>query len=216
MEAELADEQRRERERKLRRLFDDTRLGERFKESTFEQWVSMPGTQKAFSEAVAMVDQWNERRETGQGLILYGPPGNGKSHLAASIINGLVSKGVLGVFLSVPELMDRIRYTYDTQNNETESAILAGLDSADLLILDDAGAERWSEWVESKLFRIIDTRYRKRKPIIVTTNLDLKALGQAVGLRSMDRLIEMCTVVELTGKSYRRLQAEQRYRERGA
>ena len=84
------------------------------------------------------------------------------------------------------------------------------LQMADLLILDDAGAEKWSSWVETTLYSIINSRYMARLPVIITSNLDLVELKEAVGYRTFDRLIETCPIIENTASSYRVEIASQR------
>ncbi|MRB85087.1 hypothetical protein GH851_31765, partial [Bacillus thuringiensis] len=84
-----------------------------------------------------------------------------KTHLAAAIANELSKQGFIVVFQSVPELLQRIRSTFNSDNKENETQIMRALLECDLLILDDIGAEKTTEWVEEKLFNVIDGRYRK-------------------------------------------------------
>ena len=82
---------------------------------------------------------------------------------------------------------------------------MRALTRADLLVLDDAGAEKWTEWTEPTLYTIIDERYSYCKPLIITTNSTLDELEKKIGDRAMDRVLEMCEIVENTGESYRKM-----------
>ena len=114
------------------------------------------------------------------------------------------------VFQSVPELLQRIRSTFNSDNKENETQIMRALLECDLLILDDIGAEKTTEWVEEKLFNVIDGRYRKELPTLYTSNLQPKELQTQVGKRSYDRMVETSLIVENRAKSYRREIAKQR------
>ncbi len=80
----------------------------------------------------------------------------------------------------------------------------------DLLVLDDAGSEKWTEWTEPTLYTIIDERYNHAKAVLITTNLNLTGLQQKIGTRAMDRIVDMCDIVETSGPSYRRERAKRR------
>ena len=202
------------RKERIDRYFQQSRLGERFRESTFDNWQEIPGAAKAFKAAREFVARWPEMRVRGEGLLFYGIPGNGKSHLAAAIVNELIPQEVAAVFQDTPELLARFRSTYQPGAEESEQALLDVLADADLLVLDDVGAEKWSEWVEMQLFRVINARYRHKRPLIVTSNLGMDKLSGAIGPRSLSRLIEMCRLIEVTAPDYRVKIAEQRGKRR--
>lgn len=202
-------EERRQKRIRIERLFNISMLGPRFAECTFNNWKHRPGSEKAYEACVDYVKNWHSKRTTGEGLIIYGTPGNGKSHLAAAIANSLLARENTVISANVPNLLLRIQATFDSKK-ETQSEIMNALQMADLLILDDAGAEKWSSWVETTLYSIINSRYMARLPVIITSNLDLVELKEAVGYRTFDRLIETCPIIENTASSYRVEIASQR------
>jgi len=205
-------EERRQKRIRIERLFNISMLGPRFAECTFDNWKPRPGSEKAYEASIEYVKNWHERNKTGEGLIMYGSPGNGKSHLGAAITNSLLARENTVIFANVPNLLLRIQATFGTSNKETQSEIMNALQLADLLVLDDAGAEKWSNWVETTLYSIVNSRYNNRLPIIVTSNLELTELKEAVGYRTFDRLLEVCPIIENTASSYRVEIASQRAR----
>jgi DNA replication protein DnaC len=208
-EAARADADRR---RRVEGLFGLSRLGPRFAEATFARWEHRPGTEAGFAAVREYADQWPP--EGGRGLIITGPVGVGKSHLAAAAVNELIPRGVSAVFQNVPELLARFKATYRQGAGEKESDLLRGLEEADLVVLDDLGAEKVTEWTESMLYQVIDARYRQKRPVVVTSNLRVygpaDTLEAAIGTRSLDRLVEVSDLVGLKGESYRRRRATER------
>ena len=207
-EAEIREAQNFAKKREIEKLFSISNLGERFSKSTFESFLDRNGSETAYKVAVKYVKTFKEWK--GESLLLWGEPGNGKTHLAAAIVNELSKKGYIVVFQSVPELLQRIRSTFNSENKENETQIMRALLECDLLILDDIGAEKTTEWVEEKLFNIIDGRYRKELPTLYTSNLEPKELKHQVGKRSYDRMVETSLTVKNEAASYRREIAKQR------
>ncbi|AFV18366.1 primosomal protein DnaI [Bacillus thuringiensis Bt407] len=207
-EAKIREAQNFAKKREIEKLFSISNLGERFSKSTFESFLDRNGSETAYKVAVKYVKTFKEW--DGESLMLWGDPGNGKTHLAAAIVNELSKKGYIVVFQSVPELLQRIRRTFNSENKENETQIMRALLECDLLILDDIGAEKTTEWVEEKLFNIIDGRYRKELPTLYTSNLEPKELKNQVGKRSYDRMVETSLTVKNEAASYRREIAKQR------
>ena len=213
LERQAQEEARRkeyERKARIERLFDLAELGPRFAECTFESWIARPGSERCLDAAKNFAEHFDRHQVSGEGLLMFGNPGNGKSHLAAAIVNAVIPRGKACVFRSVPALLKKLQETYRADARVSESEILAVLQDADLVVLDDLGAEKMTEWAESMLYYIVDQRYRWRKPLIVTTNCDLEELEERIGTRTFDRLLEMCVLVENRATSYRKEQAFKR------
>ncbi|TKV45636.1 hypothetical protein C1I58_20080 [Bacillus sp. PIC28] len=195
VEAKIREAQNFAKKREIEKLFSISNLGERFSKSTFESFLDRNGSETAYKVAVKYVKTFKEWN--GESLMLWGNPGNGKTHLAAAIVNELSKKGYIVVFQSVPELLQRIRSTFNSENKENETQIMRALLECDLLILDDIGAEKTTEWVEEKLFNIIDGRYRKELPTLYTSNLEPKELKRSTE-NLLIKIKEECLKSELS------------------
>jgi len=157
-------------------------------------------------------------KEDRPGLLFIGDPGSGKTHLAAAALRALIARGFEGVFFDYQNLLDRIRSGYDkTSESIDREAYRSALD-ADILLLDDLGAHRTTDWVEDTVTSLITHRCNNRKALIATTNLpDPDAgsglheksagapggytqritLAERIGMRARSRLFEMCKVIRM-------------------
>ncbi|WP_054704653.1 ATP-binding protein [Bacillus sp. JCM 19041] len=146
----------------------------------------------------------------GGSLGLWGTYGNGKSFLAAAVANELTSQGHIVVFQKTTQLLDKLKSTFGQKQASKYDDIIRALVTCDLLILDDIGAEKVTEWTEETFFKIIDHRYSKKRPVFYTSNLKPSELHNKIGGRSVDRLTEMCVTIENKATSYRKKLAEER------
>lgn len=197
-----------ERKQKYERYFSFSTLGKRFNGKTFDNFNASAETATALKKAKQFVNKTinaTSDEERAQGLILIGPVGTGKSHLAAATFNGLKESKAC-IFVNVPELLERIRASYSSKSNESEDDIISAVKQCDVLILDDIGAERHKgddDWATEKLFTIIDFRYRNMRPIFGTTNCTPDSLEDKIGPRIMSRLREICDLTPCLGDDYR-------------
>ncbi len=152
-------------------------------------------------------EAWELMQEGNHGILLYGSPGTGKTFYACCIANALIDQGVFALITSIPRILN-FQGGY-----EAEGIMRSELAGADLLVIDDLGAERDTSFADEQVFDIIDLRYRAKKPLIVTTNLSIKDMEEA-GIqkrRIYDRVQEMCNIrVQVDGSSIRAKVAKQK------
>jgi DNA replication protein DnaC len=194
------------------RLLDEARIPHRYRHCALDAFLTYGNAslERAVVLARRLADQFPV---VDRGLFLLGPPGVGKTHLAVAALRRVVGeKGGRGVFYDTRELLRVIRKTYDPVSRSTEGAVLDPVVSADLLVLDDLGAEKTSEWVEETLNYIVNERYSRKRLTIFTSNYDISddatdpdSLQARVGFRMYSRLHEMCEFLHLDGADYREL-----------
>ena len=156
------------------------------------------------AEAKKMVEKYIQifSRENPKNILFYGGFGVGKSHLAKVITDGVMKKGYTTVFISVPKLLRKIRSTYNRDSQISEDDVFNVLESIDLLVLDDIGAEKRSDWTDERLFDVIDSR--QGKSTIYTTNYTPDELLELFGERNFSRIVNEDTVlIEIQGENHR-------------
>jgi DNA replication protein DnaC len=186
------------------RLFSLSHLDE-LKGLTFETFL--PRGRKGLGEQQANSLEWafnGSRQYTANldgWLLIQGNYGCGKTHLAAAIANDAVGMGVATLFLTVPDLLDTLRFSYDSEDTTFE-ARFDEIRNAPLLVLDDFGTQNATGWAQEKLFQIINYRYINKLPLVVTTNLDLDEIEARIRSRLADP--ELVRNIRISAPDYRR------------
>jgi DNA replication protein DnaC len=152
-----------------------------------------PETRHALAAVRDYADDVSARLERGESLWLSGSVGTGKTTLAMAVSAAATRAGHSVAIYSLPQLLARIRRTYDAETGEDSYvAFFERLTSVDLLHIDDLGAEKRTDWVLEQLYAIVDERYGTERSMLVTTNLEETELEEQIGARTVSRLVEMC------------------------
>lgn len=206
-ERQKKKEQYEEEMARIRQMRDASMMDSKYREATFSNYRIYEQNRNAFRIARTYTDRFPEMLEENQGIIFYGPVGTGKSFTSACIANALLDNKVSVIMTSFVKILQNIQ-------TQDEAAYISILNSAKLLILDDLGTERNTDYALEKVYNIIDSRSRASKPMVLTTNLTLSEMLEAEDIRYKriyDRIFETCVPVEVPGESFRRIAAEQRF-----
>lgn len=198
--------EREENERKRRAFLDAMARMRRegFPESDMQAWTfdkADGSNDKLMSAAQRYVDNFDEFRKSGKGLLLFGTVGTGKTYAAACIANALIDKGYPVLMTNFARIANTVGGMWEGKQQYYDS-----LNKYPLLILDDLAAERKTEYMSEIVFNVIDSRYRANLPLIVTTNLtseELKHPSDISYQRTFSRLLEMCLPIKVEGKDKR-------------
>lgn len=186
-------------QKKLQELFRSAKVPERYIDKSLDNFIQFKQPE-AYKTAKTFLQKWDEVKAKGRGIIFVGDVGTGKTHLSFAVFNDLVRRGVSGLAVTVPDLMDELR----PRSEEKQIEQLEALKTVEILLLDDLGAQRNTPWVTERLFIIINARYNNLKPTIITSNSKLEELDKVDGWkRIVDRISEMCRPVKMEGPSFR-------------
>jgi len=219
-EAERKEEENRKMRERVNKVINESGMGERFLQRTFENFTADTKERKLILAAAKtyagkfeeMLPKRGKPLPGRNGFFIAGTKGTGKTHIAASIANYLLQRGISVICMTERDLFGRIKKTYSNSDGIDESAVRRLYETVPLLIIDDLGKEKPSEWTISTLYAIIDGRYERAMPIIITTNYDEKSLAMRLTPAGddiktaeaiTDRLCEMCKNIIMTGESWR-------------
>jgi DNA replication protein DnaC len=185
------------------RLYSLSRLDE-LKGLTFDTFQPRGqqglGEKQANSLEMAFNQAHHYAKSLNGWILLQGGYGCGKTHLAAAIANFAVGVGVPTLFLTVPDLLDMLRFSYDSEDTTFEQRFNE-IRNASLLVLDDFGTQNATAWAQEKLFQIINYRYINKLSLVVTTNLSLDEIDARIRSRVTDP--QLVSIVRINAPDYR-------------
>jgi len=221
----------RERNR-TERLIERSGIPKRYEHCTLDSYeTAFRGADSSLSAALHTGRKFVEAYPVdtaGKGLLLTGSIGTGKTHLAVGIMLGLMEKGISCRFCDYRELLKQIQHSYNPQVAITELEVLQPIFDAEVLVLDELGAQKPTDWVWDTVALVLNTRYNDKRTTIITTNYpDLapggyaatvaqraareETLGDRIGERMRSRLAEMCVPVMLNGEDFRQRAGRARF-----
>ena len=186
--------------REAQRLKEQSNLGARFEGRTFGNFDPRRD-QIAFTACRDYANNSNLFGAKKNSLMIFGGVGSGKTHLAAAIANVVIDRGIPVLFGTFSEHLEKIKEEF---NKTGEKKYLSMMKNTSMLVLDDIGKEKKTEWTQQILFDVINYRYEHLLPVIITTNFDIDSLGNYLGDAVFSRLYEMSGGVQTQGKDYRK------------
>jgi DNA replication protein DnaC len=188
---------------------EKVRIPKRYDTCHFHNYhAASPSQERAFKYASKLAMDYPA---VDRGLLLTGTVGVGKTHLAVAILKGLTERGFSCLFYEFGALLKEIQDSYNPSTQASELKVLAPILETEILVLDEIGASKPTEWVRDTMAHIINSRYNDQKLTIFTTNYldDRRAdrdetLEDRLGVRLRSRLFEMCRTVKILGEDYRR------------
>lgn len=197
-------------------ILSSARIPKRYENCSFDNYhpQGAPTSPTFLSQAYALRDSKHlvdEYPNLDVGLMFLGPCGVGKTHLASAIVRALINqKGISCLFYDFRDLLKEIQNSYNPVSQMTELRVLEPVYDADVLVLDELGASKPTDWVRDTMTQIINTRYNDRKITIFTSNYldetqnpNEETLTDRLGARLRSRLHEMCKIILIKGDDYR-------------
>ena len=196
------EEEERKRQEFERKIKEYRRMG--FPDSDMHDWTfeNDDHTNERITKAMQnYVNNFSELRKQGKGLLLYGSVGTGKTYAACEVANALIDRGYPVLVTNFARVLNTLQSTFEKQE------YIDSLNRFQLLVIDDLGIERGTEFAKEQVYNVVDSRYRAGLPMIITTNLsidELKSLKDIEAGRIYDRILERCFPIECSGTNRRR------------
>lgn len=218
LQAEAQAQAQAQQREKIGQLLGSSGLGARFKSRTFEKFQELPGNSQALKATLSYAGNFsrllaNPENYEKNGLFITGSKGTGKTHLAAAVANKLLTTGIPVLFITMIDLLGKIKATFHAEGtSENEEKLMQLYKHVDLLIIDDIGKELPTPWALSKMYEIINARYEDYKPVIITSNYTAEELVKRLTPKdgdsmtadaTVDRILEMTYTVPIAGESWR-------------
>ncbi len=214
--------------RRSARMIERAHIPQRYTHCSLDEYVTdFAGANRSLGSALVQARSFVKAyplETNGNGLLLTGSIGVGKTHLSVGILRALITdRGAKGLFVDYRELLKQLQNSYNRNVDVTELGILKPVFDADVLVLDELGASKPTDWVWDTVALILNTRYNDRRTTIITTNyantaplgvdtgsngqiraaMREETLGDRIGERMRSRLQEMCGVVQVSGEDFR-------------
>ena len=164
------------------------------------------GYNPEMEKAHKYVEQWDKMKAMSTGLLLWGGTGTGKTFFAGCVANALIDTGVPVLMTNFARILNSLTNMF----SEDRNGFIDSLNKYELLIIDDLGMERQSEFALEQVYNVIDSRYRSKRPLIVTTNLTLDELKNPADIsrkRIYDRVLERCVPLKINNRNIRTMNA---------
>ncbi len=212
-------------QKRVDKLVEQARIPQRYVHCTLDDYVpNYAGNNRTLNSALLQARNFVKAYPFdtgGNGLLLTGSIGVGKTHLAVGMLQALVAeRGAKGLFYDYRDLLKQVQNSYNRSAGVTELEVLQPVFDAEVLVLDELGANKPTDWVWDTVAHILNTRYNDRRTTIITTNyanlaplggeisgpraaVREESLGDRIGERMRSRLQEMCVVVEMNGEDFR-------------
>lgn len=208
-EKEEAERRQREFMEQVSRLKSNGLQDKALREYTF---ANDKGYNPEIQKAHDYVDHWEDMKAKSIGLLLWGDVGTGKSFFAGCIANALLEQGIPVLMTNFSRILNSLSGMYSEEKNQ----FIDSLNKYSLLIIDDLGIERSTEFALEQVFNVIDSRYRSKLPLIVTTNMTLDELKHPQDIarsRIYDRVLERCVPLKINNQNIRQKNAVENIKE---
>ena len=208
----IQQEEQEQRKQKIQAILGKSGIKQRYLSRTFDKFIVTGENRKAYQIAKSYADNWEQNAKEGKGLYLEGTCGTGKTHLAVAISLELINHGIPVVCKTSIDLLADIKRSYEQDSTVSEEDVLSVYKTADLLVIDDLGKERATEWSVPILYSIINDRYEAMLPTIITTNYNSDVLAEKLTVRGdretadaiVSRFVGSADCVTMAWRDYRK------------